>query len=93
MTVKKVKNNIAGDLSMKIQEIQTVADQAYDYFRKITPKRTGNAQRKTRLSRKTIQADYPYAQRLNQGSSAQAPRGMSEPTIEYIRKITRKALK
>jgi hypothetical protein len=32
---------------------------------------------------------YPYAQRLDEGWSRQAPKGMSEPTFNYIKKIVK----
>lgn len=63
----------------------SLAKKAYDHFRKITPIDTGNARRKTKLSHDTIYASYPYAQRLDQGWSKQAPDGMSKPTIEYLK--------
>ena len=41
-----------------------------------------------------IQANYPYAQRLDEGWSKQAPDGMSKPTEQFIdnrlKKIMRK---
>lgn len=55
-----------------------------DHFRDITPKATGNARSKTRTQQNVIKADYAYAGRLDEGSSRQAPRGMSEPTIDYF---------
>jgi hypothetical protein len=51
-----------------------------------TPKVTGNARKNTKLKGDRILAQYPYAQRLDQGSSKQAPDGMSTPTIEYMKK-------
>jgi hypothetical protein len=45
----------------------------------------GNARRKTKLQGNEIQADYPYAKRLEEGWSTQAPDGMTKPTIEEIR--------
>ena len=45
----------------------------------------GNARRKTVLRNNEIQANYPYAQRLEDGYSSQAPIGMTDPTIEDIR--------
>lgn len=62
-----------------------IPKEAYDYFKGITPIRTGNARRKTYLQGQTIKADYPYAQRLDKGWSKQAPEGMSQPTIRFIR--------
>lgn len=58
---------------------------AYDEFKNNTPERTGNAKRKTKLQGTTINADYPYADRLDNGYSKQSPDGMTEPTIEAIR--------
>lgn len=46
----------------------------------------GNARRKTILRGNQIEANYPYAQRLEEGWSSQAPKGMTEPTLEDIRK-------
>jgi hypothetical protein len=37
------------------------------------------------LSGNEIQANYPYAQRLEEGWSTQAPDGMTKPTIEEVR--------
>ena len=62
-----------------------VTNVAYKTFVKNTPVRSGNARRNTRLRGNTIDADYPYAQRLEEGWSKQAPKGMTEPTIEEVR--------
>ena len=40
---------------------------------------------KTRLQGTVIKADYPYAQRLDDGWSRQAPQGMVDPTIKFIK--------
>lgn len=58
---------------------------AYEYWKSITPIRTGNARRRTRLQGTTIKANYNYAVPLDKGHSKQAPRGMSEPTDKYIK--------
>ena len=59
---------------------------AHREFVSVTPRRTGNAQSKTDLRNNEIQANYPYAVRLEKESwSRQAPDGMSEPTIDWIR--------
>jgi hypothetical protein len=39
---------------------------------------------KTGLSKATIEGDYTYAQRLDDGYSQQAPNGMTGPTERYI---------
>lgn len=55
-----------------------------------TPIRSGNARSKTDLKNNEIQANYPYSIRLEKESwSRQAPEGMSEPTIKWIRQQLR----
>lgn len=66
-------------------DIEKVSNFAYKEFVKNTPIRSGNARRKTRKSGNRIDADYPYAQRLEEGWSNQAPKGMTQPTIEAVR--------
>jgi hypothetical protein len=70
-----------------------LAKEAYDYFRGITPERTGNAKRSTRLRNDEIQADYAYAQRLDGGYSNQAPQGMTKPTEKFIQEYIKKQAK
>lgn len=65
--------------------VNKVSDVAYKAFVKNTPIRSGNARRKTRKSGNTIDAEYPYAQRLEEGYSKQAPQGMTEPTLQEVR--------
>jgi len=57
---------------------------AYKKFVEVTPIDKGNARRNTKKQGNEIVANYPYATRLEEGYSKQAPQGMSEPTIEYI---------
>jgi hypothetical protein len=59
--------------------------EAVTEFRELTPVRSGNARRKTRLSGNEIQADYAYAQRLDKGWSQQAPQGMTRPFAVWAR--------
>ena len=61
-------------------------NEAGDYFQNITPIKTGNARSNTYTNGDTIRAAYNYAGRLDEGSSRQAPQGMSEPTIKFIDK-------
>jgi len=71
-----------------------LAQVGYQEFVKNTPVKTGNARRSTSLQGNQINANYNYAEVLDQGrgfrdgqmrGSVQAPRGMTEPTIEAIR--------
>ena len=90
----------------RMQELETVltpqnlVNEAYPVFVKSTPIDTGNARRRTEKHQDSIIANYEYAQVLEKGrgfrdgqmrGSQQAPKGMSKPTIDYIRQyITRK---
>jgi hypothetical protein len=75
------------------ERFSTLPKLAFKHWRKITPKRTGNARRKTRLRKNEIQARYPYAERLDNGWSKQAPDGMFEPTVEFIKKRSKRMLR
>ena len=72
------------------KKINDLKKDAADHFQSTTPIRTGNARSKTKLEGNRIQADYDYATLLNQGRSKQAPKGMTEPTIEFIKDQVRK---
>jgi hypothetical protein len=65
---------------------KTLPKEALDYFVDSTPIRTGNARRSTRLRGNTIDANYNYAERLDDGYSRQAPKGMSGPTEKFLQK-------
>lgn len=75
-----------GQLESIRRELQQLPKETYDYFRSITPIRSGNARRRTRLQGNTIQADYAYAQALDQGHSKQAPQGMVTPTERWLQR-------
>ena len=99
-TVDIGKNNITGNIAKKIKLLDRVPSQAYTFFKAITPigkpstwkskppagYTPGNARRSTSLSKDIIHAQYPYADRLDQGYSRQAPNGMSKPTKAFIKK-------
>lgn len=80
---------------------RNIAQHAIDIFKEETPVDTGNARRRTMLKSNTIEADYPYAQVLNDGrrpttrgmrGSKQAPEGMTKPTIARLRDYVRDQL-
>ena len=48
---------------------------------------------KTTLRNKQIKSGYPYAGRLDEGWSKQAPKGMTEPTIGHIDDLVAKELR
>lgn len=79
--------------SIKTQ-IAKVPEEAYKVFVQNTPIKTGNARRSTKLKGKqTIEANYPYAQRLDNGYSKQSRKGMTKPTTDFIRKRIRQITK
>lgn len=84
---------MAGEIQSRLQEIardmdqRKLLDEAYKFFKDITPIDQGNAKRSTRKQGSdSIHADYAYAGRLNRGWSNQAKAGMSAPTIEHLQK-------
>ena len=81
------------DLIKDVYNEKQIASEAYKHFKSITPVRSGNARRSTSLRGSEIQASYPYAQRLDQGYSSQAPDGMTKPTEEFIREYISKELR
>lgn len=88
-----INNLITKDLERIQKDLANLPKEAYDYFKGITPIRTGNARRNTKLKNDTIEANYPYAQRLDDGYSKQAPDGMTMPTEKFIDKQVRKIMK
>jgi hypothetical protein len=83
---------MAGEISKRIKKLSTdlasqnLAAKAYIFFKDKTPEDSGNAKRKTVLKGDEIQANYPYAQRLDNGWSKQhGGEGMTKPTEKFIR--------
>jgi len=93
MTVRIRRNRIKKNVGEVRKRFSTLPKLAFKHWRKITPKDTGNARRRTRLRKDEIQARYPYAERLDNGYSKQAPDGMFEPTVDFIKKTTKKMLR
>jgi hypothetical protein len=73
-SLNKIKDSLAG-----------LPREAYNVFKGVTPKRSGNARNKTVLKGDVIHAGYAYATKLNRGSSSQAPTGMVKPTEQFIK--------
>jgi hypothetical protein len=95
MSVTLKVNTIASSINRIQRKLDRVPKEAFDEFKKVTPVKTGNAKRNTRLKGKTIEADYQYAQVLDKGrhmtnrgmrGSTQAPQGMTKPTEQFIQK-------
>ena len=74
----------------KLREIEILLDtkklakEGADYMRSITPIRSGNARRNTYAKGDSIIADYPYAQRLDEGWSKQFEGELVEPTLKHL---------
>lgn len=96
-------NNIKRRLDKVLDVLNdnNISQVAFKKFVDVTPIKTGNAKRSTKLQNNSINADYNYAQVLDKGrhmtnrgmrGSKQAPKGMSEPTIDYVRQYVYSAL-
>ena len=84
---------MSGEINRRLDELskeldqRKLLDEAYKFFKDVTPIDQGNAKRSTRKKgNDTIHADYAYATRLNKGWSNQARDGMAKPTIEHLQK-------
>lgn len=90
---------MSGEIIRRIEELEKnfhkdLPQHAYEFFKKTTPIKSGNARNRTELKNNEIHGSYPYAERLDNGYSKQAPQGMTAPTLEEISKFvknTRKA--
>ena len=80
----------------KIREIEILldenklADEGARFMKSITPIRNGNAKRKTNSNGNVIEANYPYAQRLDEGWSKQNQIGLIQPTIDHLEELIKK---
>jgi hypothetical protein len=103
INTKEVEQLLQDSVELK----QSLIDSAYNYFVQQTPigkpntwkhkppagYKPGNARRSTHKTQNGIEADYPYAERLDEGWSKQAPKGMTEPTIEFLNNEIQNILK
>ena len=90
--IKKLTNRINPRINRVLKQLADIPKKAHVKFKALTPRKTGNARRKTDFNgvTDTISGNYNYANRLNQGSSKQAKDGMTDPTIDFIREKKRK---
>jgi len=88
-----IKDTMSKSLLDIEKAIAKLPKEAFNQFVKDTPKRSGNARRKTKLSGNKIVAGYAYAKRLDEGYSKQAPQGMTKPTEQFIQKRMKQILK
>lgn len=97
-----IQDKITGDITKLKKELSDVPKAAITEYQKLTPKKTGNARRKTTLKGNSIQANYPYAEVLDAGrgnrdgqmrGSTQAPKGMTKPWEQWLQKHLDKIMK
>lgn len=82
----KINDGITPVLKNMQRELTRYPKDAEAKFKSLTPIDTGNARSRTTLvNNETIRADYPYAQRLDQGWSRQAPNGMTKPFEVWLK--------
>ena len=75
------------------KNVKDLSKGAHQVFVDNTPKNTGNAKRKTRLTGDKIIADYDYSQKLDEGYSKKKPDGMTKPTEKFIQEYINKQAK
>jgi hypothetical protein len=87
------------NITKRVAEVERILDdkvlarEAYRVFREHTPiGKTKNAYNSTVLKDTTIEAQYPYAKRLDEGYSKKKPDGMSKPTLQFISKWIKQKL-
>jgi hypothetical protein len=80
------KDAISSGVNKIKKDLDNLPKEAVVEYRNLTPKKSGNARRKTTLKGNTIQANYPYAGRLDEGYSKQAPNGMTKPWEQWLQK-------
>jgi hypothetical protein len=90
MTIKFDTTKFDRKVAALLQVKHEVMKQALPIFVGYTPKKSGNARSKTRLSNDTIKAEYDYAGKLDEGASRQAPNGMVDPTEKELARLVRK---
>ena len=83
ITVKGIKSvvNMFDDLKDMPEDVMK---DAFRFYKNKTPIDKGNARRNTFVRKLELQSKYPYAGRLDEGYSKQAPNGFTEPTIDKI---------
>ena len=83
----KVDDKLKPVLKGMQKELAKYPKDAEAQFVSLTPIKTGNARNHTSLKgNDTIVANYPYAQRLDEGWSRQAPQGMTKPFEAWMQR-------
>jgi len=87
----KVDKKTLRQLQVEINNaIDTATEDSYRFFVRKTPIDKGNARRQTKYresnNKAIIDANYDYAVPLDRGHSQQAPKGMTQPSLVYLRR-------
>lgn len=85
-----VQDMMTGELKSIQKELTKLPKESHRKFVELTPIDTGNARRSTKLVKDTIEAKYPYAERLDKGWSKQAPKGMTQPWQKWFEEKLKK---
>lgn len=93
MNVTLATDTITPSIKRMQAALRALPAAAHAEFVQQTPVRSGNARRHTRLRGRTIEAQYPYAQRLDDGWSKQAPDGMTTPVQRFINNEIKKIMR
>ena len=84
LSVKIDNQALNSRLKRQQQALARLPQAGLKEFQNLTPIRSGNARAHTDLTAKNeIVADYAYAQRLDNGWSRQAPKGMVRPFARW----------
>lgn len=75
------------------KDLKNLPKEALVEMKELTPIRTGNARRSTKRQGDTLIADYPYAGKLDEGYSPQAPDGITKPLDEWVGKRVEQIIK
>jgi hypothetical protein len=67
-----------------------IATEGAKYMQSITPIKGGNARRNTIVNGNLIEANYPYAKRLDEGWSKQNQIGLIDPTMKHMEEYIKK---
>ena len=81
----KIDDNLTAVLKGQRKKLASYPKDAEQQLVSLTPIDSGNARRNTQLAGQTIQLNYPYAQKLDEGYSKQAPSGMTRPFEKWVR--------
>lgn len=93
MAFRLISDGVTPSLQRIERDLAQLPRRAYNVWQQNTPKLSGNARNSTKLVANTIDANYAYADRLNQGYSKKRPQGMSKPTEQFLNREIAKIMR